>query len=134
MHKTIFLLMITAAICDDVEQIFIGANESLKMKNYKDAIQSYESLLSMGYYNSDLYYNLGNAFNKLGKYGEAAHNYSKAIKLKPEYAEAFYHRGILKDKLGHKKEGKIDYKKAEQLDITKREINEIKERIRNFIT
>ena len=83
MHKTIFLLMITAAICDDVEQIFIGANESLKMKNYKDAIQSYESLLSMGYYNSDLYYNLGNAYFRIDSLGLSIWAYKCAEKLSP---------------------------------------------------
>ena len=62
MNKTIFLIMISTAICNDAEQIFIGANESLRMKNYNDAIQSYESLLRKGYYSSDLYYNLGNAY------------------------------------------------------------------------
>ena len=75
--------MVSTAICNDVEQIFIGANKSLRMKNYNDAIQSYESILSMGYYNSDLYYNLGNAYFRVDSLGLSIWAYKCAEKLTP---------------------------------------------------
>ena len=76
-------MMISTAICNDAEQIFIGANESLRMKNYNDAIQSYESILGMGYYSSDLYYNLGNAYFRVDSLGLSIWAYKCAEKLSP---------------------------------------------------
>lgn len=95
-------MMISTAICNDAEQIFIGANESLRMKNYNDAIQSYESILGMGYYSSDLYYNLGNAYFRIDSLGLSIWAYKCAEKLSPRDGDIAHNISVAQAINNHK--------------------------------
>jgi tetratricopeptide (TPR) repeat protein len=68
----------------------LGANELLQKaekaydsRKYKDAIASYEQLISEGYKSYQLYYNLGNAYYRNNELGKAIYYYELARKLEP---------------------------------------------------
>jgi len=67
-----------------LNEIFDIANEEFKAGNYQDAAGLYEGILSsFKLKNTDIYYNLGNAYFKLGRYGKAIASYRKALLLSP---------------------------------------------------
>jgi protein O-mannosyl-transferase len=62
------------------------------------------------------YYNLGDAYDNLGKYQTAIENYNKAIALNPLYAMAYNNRGVAQ--IGFKKydASMLDFSKAISID------------------
>ena len=54
-------MIISYGISDVPNDIFMQGNQSMLEEKYVDAVQSYESILALGYENADIYYNLGNA-------------------------------------------------------------------------
>ncbi|MBM4053846.1 MAG: tetratricopeptide repeat protein [Planctomycetes bacterium] len=59
-----------------------GANKKLE-----EAALQYEMILSKGFGNGQVYYNLGNTYYRLGETGKAILNYRKAHRLMPRNAE-----------------------------------------------
>lgn len=59
------------------------ANIHYSNKQYQDAAKAYEDILNKGYKNGYLYYNLGNAYYRLGTMGPAILNYLRAKFLIP---------------------------------------------------
>ncbi|MEK9629797.1 MAG: hypothetical protein VW455_12355 [Nitrospinota bacterium] len=59
------------------------ANDLYSKNKFQQAADSYESLIERGFHNGYLYYNLGNAYIRLGKKGHAILNYIRAKKLIP---------------------------------------------------
>jgi tetratricopeptide (TPR) repeat protein len=59
------------------------ANDQYKNAQYQDAIKSYEQILDAGYKQEMVYFNLGNAYFKLGDIPSALLYYEKAHKLAP---------------------------------------------------
>lgn len=74
------------------------ANDVYQKKQYQEAADMYENLAARGFENGYLYYNLGNAYFRLGQYGSAVLNYSRAKKLVPRFesVEANLRHAILK--------------------------------------
>lgn len=60
---------------------FEKANSLYRQNNFPEAIKIYEGLSKSGYKDFRLFYNLGNAYFKVGKVGLAILNYEKAFKL-----------------------------------------------------
>ncbi len=63
--------------------IFYKANEFFKENKYKQALEQYKQILALGVESGNLYYNMGNAYFKLGKLGEALSCYERAKRLMP---------------------------------------------------
>lgn len=86
---------------------FQEANEAYKVGEYNMAIEMYDSILRYGE-NSQLLYNLGNAYFKTGRVPEAILNYERAYKLAPNDKDIQYNLDIarfqLKDKIEPKPE------------------------------
>jgi hypothetical protein len=61
----------------------IKAEKAYEVKNYKEAILAYETILKEGLTSYKLYYNLGNAYFKNNELGKAIYNYELANKLQP---------------------------------------------------
>ena len=61
----------------------VRANKLYTEKKYSESAQVYESLVNKGERNGHLYYNLGNAYIRMGKTGHAILNYLKALKWIP---------------------------------------------------
>jgi tetratricopeptide (TPR) repeat protein len=70
---------------NEANQLFDEANDLYKKEKYTEAVDKYESILTIGKYeSSELYFNLGNCYYKLGKVAPSIYNYEKALLLKPE--------------------------------------------------
>lgn len=65
-------------------EVFDQGNKAFENKNYQEAIELYQSILSEGYEGAALYYNLGLASLKVGDIGNAVLFLERALKLKPK--------------------------------------------------
>lgn len=63
------------------------ANQLYEEGHFSEAAQSYQQLVDRGIEHSNLYYNLGNAYFKLGEIGRAILNYKRAAQLNPRDAD-----------------------------------------------
>ena len=78
----LILLMFTITAYPDLgDDIFFQANRDYADGLYQQAAMQYEKLLAQGTVSGNLYYNLGNAYFKLGEKGKALLNYERAKKL-----------------------------------------------------
>lgn len=85
----IFLFSSTYA-SSDVEKNFKDANNQFLSGDYQKSIEAYEKIISEGYSGASLYYNLANAYYRVGKIGLAILYYEKA-KLYDPYDEDINH-------------------------------------------
>jgi tetratricopeptide (TPR) repeat protein len=67
----------------EADQRFEQGNKLYLQHDYAGAVEQYEAILHSGYENGELYFNLGNAYYKLGKTAEAILNYERAERLLP---------------------------------------------------
>ena len=70
------------------------ANKLYQEQNYEQALSNYQSILHTGLESSELYYNLGNTYYRMGRLGYAILNYEKAIKLSPSDEDIKYNLKI----------------------------------------
>lgn len=63
--------------------MFYKANELFREKKYEQAKEQYEQILALGMESGNLYYNIGNAYFKMGMLGEALSSYARAKRLIP---------------------------------------------------
>lgn len=75
--------LISPVLALDVDETMNKANQLYRDNDFAAAIDEYEKLISEGYAGSSLYYNLGNAYYRIGKLGYAILYYEKALKLSP---------------------------------------------------
>jgi tetratricopeptide (TPR) repeat protein len=68
-------------------EAMLRANQQYEAGQYTAAAEIYEAILDAGLHNSDLYYNLGNAYFKQGEVGRAILNYRRAQRLSPRDAD-----------------------------------------------
>ncbi|MBD3723357.1 MAG: tetratricopeptide repeat protein, partial [Flavobacteriaceae bacterium] len=69
---------------DDSQILFEKANENYRQEKFELAASQYESILeNQKVASAELYYNLGNAYYKLGKVAPAIYNLEKALLLNP---------------------------------------------------
>ena len=80
----------------DAEALWDMANTAYNEGNFEKAAATYEQILSQNLHSAALYYNLANAYFKLGELGKALLNYNRASRIAPgdedirhnqEYAE-----------------------------------------------
>lgn len=62
---------------------FFEANQAYKNHQYQHAIDGYRRLIENGFENGQIYYNLGNAYFRLGNLGKAILSYERARLLIP---------------------------------------------------
>ena len=62
--------------------------------DFSKAVELYSQIEARGYYSARLYYNLGNAFFKLGQLGEAILYYNRALVLSPSMEDAAHNLEI----------------------------------------
>ena len=66
-----------------LQQIFLEASQAYDANRPADAAALYGKLVDEGYKSKELYYNLGNAYFKIGKLGLAVVNYRRALQMAP---------------------------------------------------
>ena len=82
------------------------------MKQYEDALVSYDKAIALKPDYAEAYYNRGNTLNDLKRYKEALASYDKAVALKANYIEAHNNRGtMLKNQKCHE-DALVSYDKA----------------------
>ena len=79
----IIFLLLSNGYCGIIDNLFLKGNEAMIDDDYDDAIQAYESILDIGYENSDLYYNLGNAYYRSHIIGQSIWAYTNALEMAP---------------------------------------------------
>jgi len=65
------------------EALFAKGNSQYAKAQYKEAAQSYQEVLNDGYKSAEVYFNLGNAYYKMGEMAPAILYYEKAYKVTP---------------------------------------------------
>jgi len=70
------------------EGAFAKANQAYAEGRFGEAAAHYESLVNSGNWNANLFYDLGNAYYRLGDFGQAILNYERALALEPRHPEA----------------------------------------------
>lgn len=73
-----------AADAQSSVELYNRANKFYSSKQFQDAAADYEQLLSQGYRNAEIYYNLGNCYYKMDSIGKCILNYERALKLSPK--------------------------------------------------
>ena len=83
--------------------LFATGNDAYDEGRYEEAVTAYQQILSRGLFDPRVYYNLGNAYFKLGRLGPAILHYERALKLSPDDREARHNlelaRGQIRDRV-----------------------------------
>jgi tetratricopeptide (TPR) repeat protein len=77
------VLFMVAAHAETPEQFFDQANLAYQRGKFDEAVQKYEQIVHNGIADGPLYYNLGNAYYKLGNMTMAILNYERALRFMP---------------------------------------------------
>lgn len=86
----IFLFCGSSILAKDVNLLFEQASLSYEQKDYAQAIIHYNEIHDLGFYSSDLFYNIGNCYYKLQQIAESVLYYEKALKLNPSDEDAIF--------------------------------------------
>jgi tetratricopeptide (TPR) repeat protein len=78
----------SAARAEDLERIFRQGNEAIWSGHLDEAVRQYESLIELGVWDGDVFYNLGTAYARQGRFGPAILNLERALVLAPGDADA----------------------------------------------
>jgi tetratricopeptide (TPR) repeat protein len=97
LKKTLILLILsTAVLFAQIDDLMFSANENYQNEQYEDAINVYKEIISRGYFSEVLYYNLGNAHFRLNELGKAILYYEKGLKISPNDEDLQYNLSIAK--------------------------------------
>lgn len=80
-----------------VDAQFAKANQEFAAGHFKEAIDEYEALVRSGQLSANLFYDLGNAYFRIGDFGRAILNYERALALEPRHPEADANLRIVRD-------------------------------------
>ena len=72
-----------AANAETVAESYAKANQDYLAGNYQSAARRLERLVAIPLHHADIFYNLGNAYFRLGKLGPAIYNYERSLMLQP---------------------------------------------------
>jgi tetratricopeptide (TPR) repeat protein len=76
---------------------FTKANQEYAQGHFKEAISGYEALVRAGQWSANLFYDLGNAYFRVGDFGRAILNYERALALERHHPEATANLQIARD-------------------------------------
>ena len=79
----VYLTIISCSYGINYQSLFGEANNFFINKNYKKSIELYEQIIETGQENSTVFYNLGNAYYRLGDIGQAIWAYRNANRFSP---------------------------------------------------
>ena len=82
----------------DFHKLFHEANDLFINKKYKKSIELYEKIIDSGQENSTVFYNLGNAYYRLGNIGHAIWAYKHANKFSPRDKDIIHNLKIAEAK------------------------------------
>jgi tetratricopeptide (TPR) repeat protein len=76
---------------------FAKANQEYAQGHFKQAIDGYEELIRSREWSANLFYDLGNAYFRVGDFGHAILNYERALALEPHHPETQANLRIARD-------------------------------------
>jgi tetratricopeptide (TPR) repeat protein len=76
---------------------FTKANQEYAQGHFKEAISGYEALVRAGQWSANLFYDLGNAYFRVGDFGRAVLSYERALALERHHPEATANLQIARD-------------------------------------
>src|SRR5437879_10370597 len=76
---------------------FAKANANYAAGHFQEAVNGYETLVRSGEWSANLFYNLGNAYFRVGDFGHAILNYERALALDRHHQEAEANLRIVRD-------------------------------------
>ena len=76
---------------------FDKANQDYAQGHFTEAISGYEVLVRSGQWSANLFYDLGNAYFRVGDFGHAVLNYERALALERHHPEATANLQIARD-------------------------------------
>jgi tetratricopeptide (TPR) repeat protein len=92
-----FLTVWAASSPGQTDANFTKANEEYAQGHFKEAISGYEALIRAGQWSTTLFYDLGNAYFRVGDFGRAILNYERALALERHHPEATANLQIARD-------------------------------------
>ena len=100
MKILVFIILFTKIIFpSELESLFKEGNENYLKGKYQETIRIFESIYEKGYEGESLFYNLGNAYYRIGKVGLAILYYEKAKKLSPSDEDINYNLAFANSKI-----------------------------------
>ena len=81
----------------DTKTEFAHANQEYSEGHFQEAVNGYQKLVNAGDWSANLFYDLGNAWFRLGNFGEAMLNYERAVALDPHHPEAAANLSLVRD-------------------------------------
>ena len=100
MKILIFIILFTKIIFpSELESLFKEGNENYLKGKYQETIRIFESIYEKGYEGESLFYNLGNAYYRIGKVGLAILYYERAKKLSPSDEDINYNLAFANSKI-----------------------------------
>ena len=91
---------------EEIHALLFRANQAYLEDRYEEAAGLYEEIVDSGHLNGHVFFNLGNAYIRLGNLGKALLNYKKADVLLPRdgdlEANIQYARSLAKDRIEEK--------------------------------
>ena len=79
------------------DDAFANANQAFAQGHFKEAISHYEALIRDGQWSANVFYDLGNAYFRIGDFGRAILNYERALALEWHHPEATANLQIARD-------------------------------------
>src|SRR5688572_8434831 len=76
---------------------FAKANQAYSEGRFQEAADDYQALVDSGRWHANLFYNLGNAWFRLGDFGKAILSYERARALDPHHPEASANLRLARD-------------------------------------
>src|ERR1700676_1962864 len=76
---------------------FAKANQEYADRNFKEAINGYAHLVRSGQWSANFFYDLGNAYFRVGDFGHAILNYERALALDRHHPEADANLRMVRD-------------------------------------
>jgi len=76
---------------------FARANQDFSEGHFQEAAAGYQELVDSGQWSANLFYDLGNAWFRLGDFGQAILNYERALALDPHHPEAAANLALVRD-------------------------------------
>jgi tetratricopeptide (TPR) repeat protein len=81
----------------DQNPAFSKANQDYSEGRFHEAVDGYQNLVHSGQWSANLFYDLGNAWFRLGNFGEAILSYERALVLDPHHPEAAANLALVRD-------------------------------------
>ena len=102
--SSLMLLLPASSMAGGARQSdFVEANAKYEAQDYKAASKSYEDLTHAGQETAAVYYNLGNAYFRLGQKGKALVSYERALAISPRDKDIRWNlemlRSVLADRI-----------------------------------